>query len=351
MRRGRGADARVEAAVAELNERMEAMVKEFALALEHAREEGLRSRSLGELAGSIDLDEVLERALEAAGSLPGVDAALVTVGGEGDPVSATVGLSPEEAARRPIAGPPDGRAARAVSVSYHYAEDELGGGPFIYGGVAVPVPSEHDQAGSLAIFTRSPSHRFHDDAVRELEDLANRIGPSIDNARRFRAARELADLDALTNLHNRRFFEEALARECARAHRYDRRLALVIFDVDDFKEINERLGHEPGDAVLAEIADRLRGVVRSADIACRVGGDEFAVILAESGVADASILTKRLQLTISGRPLVADGSVEISAGVADLRPNDDAGALFQRADSALYIAKDQGKGRVIAANG
>ena len=351
VRRGRGSDRRVEAAVAELNVRMEAMVREFSFALEHAREEGRRSRFIGGLAGSIDLDEVLARALEAAGSLPGVDAAHITVrNSEGDPVSATVGLSPEEAARRPIAGPPDGRDARAVSVSYHYAEDELSGASFIYGGVAVPVPSEHDEIGSLAIFTRSPSHRFQDDAVRELEDLARRAGPSIENARLFREARELADFDALTKLHNGRFFHRTLARECARARRYDRRLALIVFDLDDFQAVNARIGHVPGDSVLAEIGDRLRDVVRSADIACRVGGDEFAVILPESGVAGASMLTKRLQLTISGRPIVADGSLEISAGVTELRPDDDAHSFFERAVGALYAAKGQGKGRVIAAN-
>src|SRR5207237_10070449 len=120
--------------------------------------------------------------------------------------------------------------------------------------------------------------------------LAKRAGPAIGNARRFREARQLADLDALTGLHNRRYFHETLAREVARAHRYGRQLALVIFDLDDFKAINDRIGHLSGDGVLAETAERVRDVVRSADIACRVGGHDFAVILPDSSTADADHL-------------------------------------------------------------
>ncbi len=355
-RRRRAHDDRVTVAVAatvaQLNERMEELVREFSVALEEARDEGRRSRSLDGLAGSIDLDEVLERTLEAAGSLVGVDAALVSVQDSNDEqLTASLGLSPEEASREPIPGPPDGRAARAISISYHYAEDERHANGFIYGGVAVPVTAGHCEIGSLAIFTRSPSHRFNEDDVRALEDLARRAAPAIDNARRFREARQLADFDSLTRLHNRRYFHETLQRECARAHRYDRRLALIVFDLDDFKAVNDRIGHLAGDAVLAEVAQRVRDVVRSADIACRVGGDEFAVVLPESGVQDARMLAQRLQVAIAGRPLVEAGPLAISAGVAELRPGDDAQTLFERADGALHRAKHEGKGRVVAADG
>src|SRR5205823_280902 len=129
--------------------------------------------------------------------------------------------------------------------------------------------------------------------MRELESLASRAGPAIENARRFREARHLADLDALTGLHNRRFFHETLAREVARAHRYERQLALIVFDLDDFKEVNDKIGHLAGDSVLAEVAERMRTVVRSADIACRVGGDEFGVIIPESTLEDADQLYPR----------------------------------------------------------
>ena len=185
--------------------------------------------------------------------------------------------------------------------------------------------------------------------IRELEELAKRAGPAIENARRFREARQLADLDALTGLHNRRYFHETLAREVSRAQRYGRQLALIVFDLDDFKAINDRIGHLSGDAVLAETAERVRDVVRSADIACRVGGDEFAVILPESSTADADQLYHRLRGAVSSRPVAQAGRLSLSAGIAELLPDDDPTGFFERADEALYRAKELGKGQVFQA--
>ncbi len=199
------------------------------------------------------------------------------------------------------------------------------------------------------MLSRDEHRRFGDEDVQRLEELAVRAAPAIENARRFREARQLADLDALTGLHNRRFFHETLAREVARAHRYDRQLALAIFDLDDFKDVNDRIGHLHGDTVLAEAAERVRSVVRSADVACRIGGDEFAVIVPESALAAATLLVSRIQDAISARPIGQVGRLHFSAGVAELRPGDDAIALFERADEALYRAKDAGKNRVMSA--
>ena len=345
-------DERLTAVVRELEARMDEMVRELTGALEQAQVEGQRNRQLGELAGTIDLDEVLTRVLEAAGSIPGCDAALVrlTPTPTGQPIVATLGLSAEEAERQAVSGPPDGREARAISVSYEYASEEEQPDDAIRAGVAVPLPGETGPLGLMTIFTRQPEHRFGETEVKELEELAMRAGPAIENARRFREARQLADLDALTGLHNRRYFHETLAREVARAHRYQRNLALVIFDLDDFKAINDRIGHLAGDGVLAEAASRIRDVVRSADIACRVGGDEFAVILPESQLRDADQLYRRLQNAIASRPLGEAGALNISAGVAELRPDDDSISFFQRADNALYGAKEAGKGQVVAAS-
>ena len=141
-----------------------------------------------------------------------------------------------------------------------------------------------------------------DEEIAELEALARTSAPAIRNAQEFREARQLADVDALTGLHNRRYFHETLERECARAHRYERGIALVILDIDDFKATNDRLGHLAGDAVLAAVAERLREAVRQSDVACRVGGDEFAVILPEAGARDAEQLYRRIQFAVgSGR--------------------------------------------------
>jgi diguanylate cyclase (GGDEF)-like protein len=338
-------------ALAELNERIEQLSNDLENAIQRTEEERRRSRFLGELAGSIDLDEVLARTLEAAGGISGADAALVTTTGfDGQPLVATLGLSAEEAERQAIAGPPDGRAARSIGISYRYGSEELSqNGSLIHSGVAVPLLRDDEQLGFLTIFTRSGGRSFSEDDVQELEQLALRAGPAIENARRFREARQLADLDALTGLHNRRYFHETLAREVSRAQRYNRSLALIVFDLDDFKAINDRIGHLAGDAVLADAAERVRDCVRSADIACRVGGDEFAVILPESTLADADQLYRRIHQSVSSRPISQEGRLFLSAGVTDLRPEDDAVAFFQRSDDALYRAKEAGKGRMVTA--
>src|SRR3954454_19199264 len=348
-------DERVAEVVASLNARMDELGRELAGALERAEEEGRRSRIFGELAGSIDLDEVLSRTLEAAGALEHADAALVMLPDPngGKPLVATLGLSVEEAERHAITGPPDGRLARSITMSYTYPElerESSGGDGVINAGLAVPLPGDNSTLGYLTVFTRRNGHDYAADAGRPPETLALRAGPAIENARRFREARKLADLDALTGLHNRRYFHETLGREVARAQRYDRQLALIVLDLDDFKAINDRIGHLAGDAVIAESAERVRDVVRSADIACRVGGDEFAVILPGSALADADQLYRRLQAAVSARPIGQAGRLSFSAGVAELKPEDDPTTFFERADEALYAAKERGKAQVVASN-
>jgi diguanylate cyclase (GGDEF)-like protein len=349
------ADERITTAVSDLNVRMEATIRELGGALERAEADSRRHRLLGELAGSIDLDDVLERTLDSAVRAASADAALVGLvdGLEGRPLVVTYGLSTEEAERHgSVVGPPDGRVARSLSIAYRYDEDEEEvdrDDGLIHIGVAVPLTLERRPIGQLAVFSRDRERAFAEEEVRELEELARRAAPAIENARRFREARHQADLDALTGLHNRRFFHETLEREAARAHRYDRDLALVVLDVDDFKAINDRIGHLAGDGVLASVAGRLREAVRSADVACRVGGDEFAIILPESSLADADQLYRRVQEAMAAAPVGRAGTLSLSAGIAQLQKADGAAAFFQRADDALYRAKGSGKAQVFAA--
>jgi two-component system, cell cycle response regulator len=346
-RRGENRDGAVIEALEEFESRFESLLEEVRESIEH---QAGKRRSLEELAGSIDLDEVLTRVLDTAAARPGADAALIAVwdaAGVGKPIVATVGLSPEEAERQLVSGPPDGRDARAISISYQYRPSErLGEAEPIQSGVAVPVPGEREPVALLSVFTRARTRSFGEDEIRELEGIARRAGPAIENAKRFREAKRLADLDALTGLHNRRYFHQTLEREVARAHRYDRSLALIILDLDGFKEINDRIGHLAGDAVLAELGERLSEVVRTADVACRVGGEEFAVILPESTLAEANRLYRRLQISLSS-PVGEAGELSVSGGIAELMPGEDARTFFERADAALYAAKDAGKGRAV----
>ena len=308
---------------------------------------------LGDITGSLDIDHLLKRTLDAAGELPRVDAGVLTIDavGDGTPLITSFGLSVEEAERRAVPAPPDGGHARSISVAYRYAPDETSQGDAIRHGIAVPLVADERTIGYLSVFTRDAERPFDDSDIRDLEALASYAGPAVDNARRYREARQLADVDALTQLHNRRYFHETLAREVSRAHRYKRPLALIVLDLDDFKAVNDRVGHLAGDGVLADVAERVREVVRTSDVACRVGGDEFAVILPESTVADAEGLYARLERAVSSRPIARAGSVSFSAGMTDLRENDHADTFFERADEALYRAKGAGKAQVVAAAG
>jgi diguanylate cyclase (GGDEF)-like protein len=346
-RSGAAAEERLAALAAQVDERMEAMVRDLSEGLERAQAENRRSRVLDELGATIDLDDVLARTLDATGAIAGVDAAVVSVAVEGgEPLLASVGLGAGEPAAT-ISGPPDGSTPRSIAISYEYGTESRDGEP-IRAALAVPLTSQEARLGYLAAYSRSGAGALGATSAAELEELALRAGPAIDNARRFREARQLADLDALTGLHNRRYFHETLAREVARAHRYNRSLALVVFDLDDFKAINDRIGHLAGDAVLAEASDRVRDVVRTADVACRVGGDEFAVILPESSVEDADLLCKRLEYAVSEQPVGLAGRLHLSAGITELEAEDDAVSFFERADEALYRAKGAGKGTVVA---
>src|SRR5215211_3081383 len=181
----RAADQRLAAAVGEMNERMESIVRELGEALERAETETRRAHRLSDVTASIDLDEVLARTLEATRQIPGADAAVISLvqGAEGRPMVATLGLSQEEAERQPpIGGPPDGRPARAVGIAYHYEQDELREDDgLIHAGIAVPLVADGHVTGHLAVFTRARARDFSDDALEELELLAKRAAPAIEN--------------------------------------------------------------------------------------------------------------------------------------------------------------------------
>ena len=153
------------------------------------------------------------------------------------------------------------------------------------------------------------------------------------------AARELAELDSLTGLLNQRSFHEVLTHEVDRARRYERRLALVVVDVDNFKAINDQIGHLAGNAVLNEVARRLRAAVRATDHACRIGGDEFAVVLPESSSEDAQLLARRIADAVATPAVERAAGLTVSTGISELLDEDTANDLFDRADAGLYGAK------------
>jgi diguanylate cyclase (GGDEF)-like protein len=160
----------------------------------------------------------------------------------------------------------------------------------------------------------------------------------------------LATTDSLTGLANRRYLFERLEQEVYRAQRYGTVLSLILFDIDHFKRINDSWGHAAGDHVLREIGRETHQLLRKADLAGRYGGEEFVVLLPETDLAEAMSLAHRLNRQISQKVIQFEqGSpvlVTVSVGVAALAPAESGEKLFQRADQALYRAKEGGRNRV-----
>lgn len=153
---------------------------------------------------------------------------------------------------------------------------------------------------------------------------------------------KLAMLDPLTDLHNRRFGEVRLAAEIARSQRRGYSLTVLMLDVDNFKQLNDRYGHLAGDLALKEFAHKLRRATRGADLAVRMGGDEFLVLLPECQPGQVQHVLARLRpldINIDGKKV----SFTVSAGCADYRPGESPEQLLRRADNALYINKHSEK--------
>lgn len=166
--------------------------------------------------------------------------------------------------------------------------------------------------------------------------------------------REQAVVDELTGLNNRRFFERRLEYEFERLHRYELPLAMVIFDIDHFKKVNDSYGHPAGDRVLKALATLARGAVRRVDTICRIGGEEFAVIMPNTHAKGALDVANRLRQSAESLLIALDDraiSVTISIGVISVTPNweGDRALFFSAADEALYAAKEGGRNRVIVA--
>ncbi len=165
---------------------------------------------------------------------------------------------------------------------------------------------------------------------------------------------EAAITDALTGLHNRRYMESHLATLVEQAHARGKPLTVLVLDIDFFKAVNDTHGHDAGDDVLREFAVRLKKSIRGIDLACRLGGEEFVVVMPDTDMAVATMVAERLRRRIAADPFpIARGErkveVTISIGLAALTGADDgAASVLKRADLALYRAKRDGRNRVVA---
>jgi diguanylate cyclase (GGDEF)-like protein/PAS domain S-box-containing protein len=204
------------------------------------------------------------------------------------------------------------------------------------------VADDPDAVQELAAPARAPL----------LQALANQFALSSANLRLRETLREQSTIDPLTGLNNRRvldgYFEESIRR--ALAERRD--IALLLLDIDHFKSFNDRLGHDCGDIALREVGGLLRQSVRHDDVVCRMGGEEFSILLPDTSQQDAEQVAEKLRHGVEALPLQRDGRplarITVSIGVAVLRAQGEtAAALLRRADRALYRAKAAGRNRVV----
>ncbi len=166
-------------------------------------------------------------------------------------------------------------------------------------------------------------------------------------------ALELAVVDALTGLNNRRFLESHLASALDRAAHVGLPLSLMLVDVDHFKSVNDTHGHDVGDEVLRTLAQRIRRVVRSADLVCRLGGEEFVIVMSDTPLSVAARIAERVRASVQSSPFKIGApagllSVTVSIGLAERGAGANPDALMRRADKALYDSKAAGRNRVTA---
>ena len=347
--------ARSEEVVSTMLERYDYRLAEFAQTLSDALNQTLPARITAAISGtpadsasieSPDHSSVV-RVLELAREQTAADAAVAIVGTRDDPILATVGLSQSEVNQVGGLGVPDYRGARAIQVSF--SSDEGSGPTPIRGGLAVPLLDSATEPGMLAVLTRTPDRRFSEIDITSLENVLSISRPTLETSLELREPDPVPDRDPLTDLYDRPAFHALLDLEIGRARGRREQMALLMLDVDRLTTINARIGHLAADDVLATIAKVLRDVAGPRDLACRIGGGRFGVVLSQADSRDAEGLFERLQSALQDRPLPNLGVVSFSGGVAELLPNDDATALIVRADAALGLAKSSGRDMVVTA--
>jgi diguanylate cyclase (GGDEF)-like protein/PAS domain S-box-containing protein len=266
-----------------------------------------------------------------------------------------------------VFGPDDCWALRSGRM--HYVDEpnsavlclHLGGWPTV-GHLCVPMTAQGDILGILHIHSNPVSSSGTKEGIRLLSTskrqlataVAEQVGLALANLKLRETLRLLSVRDPLTGLFNRRFMQESLERELRRAARSGKPLGGILFDIDHFKQFNDSYGHEAGDIVLRELGGLLQSQIRSEDIACRVGGEEFLLILPDAALditrqraEKLREAVKQVSIQYGGRPL---GAITISMGVVVFPANGTTcDAILRSADEALYQAKAQGRDRVAVA--
>jgi len=221
--------------------------------------------------------------------------------------------------------------------------------------ISYPITMRGRKIGVLNVADKSGDDKFDDVDLSLLEILGPQIAVALESAEWHERATQfqlMSITDPLTGLLNRRYLEERLTDELNRSERYNYAMSCLMIDIDDFKSYNDRNGHQAGDVALKITAHALKAALRSADVACRYGGEEFCILLPQTSLSEAGVIAERMRQRVAEReypygksqPL---GNVTVSIGISTLGKYIDTGdKVIAAADRALYTAKAQGKNRI-----
>lgn len=215
--------------------------------------------------------------------------------------------------------------------------------------VSYTLSHEGELLGEL-VFRRN--QRFSEQELANLESLLSALLYPVRNALLYRTATQSALRDPLTDTGNRIAMDQTLQREIEMSRRHLQPLSLLMLDIDHFKNINDSHGHSAGDDVLKAVAASIKGQLRNVDMVFRFGGEEFLILLSNTGREAAALVGERLRFAAQAKDFLADGkSIEltVSLGCSTLLPGESAESLLRRADSALYVAKREGRNRLAMA--
>jgi diguanylate cyclase (GGDEF)-like protein len=222
---------------------------------------------------------------------------------------------------------------------------------------AVPLIYDQDPIGILFLARRSRKRQDIDSDFASLLSLVgNHVSVIIDKIRLFQETKRLSITDGLTGLFNSRYFYRQLELEIARTNRYGSTFSLILFDIDNFKQLNDTYGHQAGDDVLQELAAILKSASRETDIVVRYGGEEFIVILPNTPEEDTMHLADRIRALVESKLFLPHHAnsphITLSGGIASYPATaPDAKSLLYAADTALYSAKSSGKNRIVCFRG
>lgn len=326
---GKRQEARAQAAAAEAG----------ALAAEARAQEMERLVTFGQaLARSLDVDAIRDVVAQHLPKLAGTEDAWVMIRSERH-WQALSGTAREN--RREVEARREELATRALESDVRAAADPVS----LEGHVCIPLNAGGQTVGVLGLpDTAGP---FSEGRWRALAATAALLGIALRNAQLFQELREHSLRDGLTGCFNRTHALEVLDVELRRARRSQLPLSIIMFDLDHFKEVNDRYGHLCGDAVLAAVGARMRDVLRGSDFKCRYGGEEFLVLLPETPLEGAKRVADSLRRELADLPIHwKDETLGITAsfGVTTAMPAEiDTEAIVGRADAALYRAKEQGR--------